>query len=391
MENNNSTQNSISQTKTVIDYPVKAHFKDAWHRFTGGLLPAFLVTLIVMIIVLVVVAVLGIAGFGLVAGNEAILSAIKDIGTLGPTALLSIPSGFWLSIIGLFLIYMVVCGLLGLVSQTAIILALTKYDQKPSLGSLLKQSFSLVPVVFVLGLVSSLLVLGGTWLFVLPGILIGLMFSFAMYEVVLENKGPISALKSSTALISDQFGFFITRILIFTGIYLLAFVFMPMLLSEVSTTLENLYSLVSSLASIGWGWFSLAFMIELYLKIKQASTSQKPGNITWMIVVAVLGWLLLVLGIKILVNFAKSDLAKELTQSIPGQIEAELNQADIQQAQPSLDPNWLECQTDSDCVIDTCHYCQALNKQYLPGPNVCMRYCPFSAVCVDNACTKLPR
>jgi len=63
---------------------------------------------------------------------------------------------------------------------------------------------------------------------------------------------------------------------------------------------------------------------------------------------------------------------------------------EIQKAQTSLDPSRVTCQTDSDCVIDSCHSCQAINQHYLTEPNLCYMYCPFLAVCSDEVCAKLP-
>jgi len=353
MTNNISSPDSTNQIKTAIDYPIKTHFQESWSRFIKGLLPAFLVTLVIGVVVVILIAITGFLGVGLVSSNNAVITAVKDFSVSGPAALLDIPGSFWLSIGGLFLVYVIVVSLLGLVSQTALVLVLAnKTDERPGVMTVLKQALPFVPAVFVLGFVSSLLVLGGTWLLVIPGIFISLMVGFSMFEIVLDKKGPIASLKSSTALISEHFGFFITHLLAFIGVYLVIYIFIPLILKEISSTLESVYSLVSSLLSMGWSWFSIAYMLDLYLKIKQSSTHQKTGNIAWMVVVSIIGWLIFGLSIKVLINFANSGALNDLTNvspelTAPSQIEQKLTPEELDQMQTyfndmGMDPTQLD-------------------------------------------------
>jgi len=338
-----------TKMKSKIDYPIKQHLQDSWDRFTNGLLPAFLVSLVAIVVGVVVFGAIGLMSGGLVLGNETVLSAFQNLETMGPAALMTIPGSFWASISGLVLVYVVIATVMSLVGQAAILLAFANAEEKPAVGTLIKKGFSVIVPMFLVGLLVSFLALGGTWLFFLPGIIISLMLSFSLYAVVIDGKGPVQAMKYSVQLISGDFGFFFVRLLVITGLYLLLFMVLPAILGEISETLAGVYSLLSMFVAFGWSWFTMSYMLELYNKIKDNSTNNKPGSLTWMVIVAILGWLLFAVGFKLLVGFAQSEVAKELANDLPSYIEEELTaeeQAEFEAFMDQVESGELELDED---------------------------------------------
>ncbi len=79
-------------------------------------------------------------------------------------------------------------------------------DKKTSLAY--KESFSTTshliwPVIYT-SLLVMVIILGGTILFIIPGIIFGIWFSFTFYTVILEGKRGASALKASKEMVTGR-------------------------------------------------------------------------------------------------------------------------------------------------------------------------------------------
>jgi uncharacterized membrane protein len=69
-----------------------------------------------------------------------------------------------------------------------------------SAGACLSRGLKVFPKVFPLSLLSTVLVIVGSVLLVVPGIILSLMFAVAVPVAVIEGRGPIAALKRSSEL-----------------------------------------------------------------------------------------------------------------------------------------------------------------------------------------------
>lgn len=88
---------------------------------------------------------------------------------------------------------------------SSIALAKTMYDSILAKTTPWKETFSsssnlIWPVIYASFLVS-LIVLGGTLLFIIPGIIFAVWYSFAFYNVIFENVGGFNALRASKSLV----------------------------------------------------------------------------------------------------------------------------------------------------------------------------------------------
>jgi len=151
-----------------------------------------------------------------------IISRGVELGSFGhidmwPWLMQSFPDVFlfllvWLLILFLVPVYLVLWGMA----------TLFVYLDNPEAG--VKQAISTarsraVPLL-MFGLVSGLIMTLGLVLLVVPGIWFGLRFSLGQYVVVLEDKGPIKALKVSQEYVQSNYWWFIGKVLIWIIVFL---------------------------------------------------------------------------------------------------------------------------------------------------------------------------
>jgi hypothetical protein len=159
---------------------------------------------------------------------------------------------------------------------------------KVSLETLFKKTKRLLVPYLLVSIVVGLLVAGGWILFVLPGLVISLLFIFVAYIFVLEDKHGIAALKRSYQLVKEHFWAVVLRVLIVQGIIFLGSVVFDNLAEQ-----SDFFSLVSFVFSIVAGWFAQAYMYLLYKQVRAQVPSASASSIKWVVIVSVIGWVLL--------------------------------------------------------------------------------------------------
>jgi len=90
---------------------------------------------------------------------------------------------------------------------TLMVLSMLKADKEgkdASFGELLSMSFSKFLPALGLGIVSGLGIMLGLVLLVIPGIALSIYWVFAMYELVVNDRGIMDSLKTSYALIKER-------------------------------------------------------------------------------------------------------------------------------------------------------------------------------------------
>lgn len=82
----------------------------------------------------------------------------------------------------------------------------TRYLNKPEgkIGEELKKSTPLILPYIGASILFGLIIFGGTILFIIPGIIFAIWFSFYFYEIALDNKGVMDSLKGSKKLVSGR-------------------------------------------------------------------------------------------------------------------------------------------------------------------------------------------
>lgn len=170
---------------------------------------------------------------------------------------------------------------------------------KQSLGELMSKSKQLLLSYFLLSLFAGLLMVGGWMLAVIPGVIISLLFVFVSFVFVLEGKRGTEALKRSYQMVKENFWAVLLRVLViqvvlFIGSYIL----------ELLATESDIFSLVSFVFSVLGGWFTQVYMFLLYKQMKERVPSATAKGITWIYIVAGIGWLVLLGLIAAVVNGA---------------------------------------------------------------------------------------
>jgi len=143
---------------------------------------------------------------------------------------------------------------------------------------------------FLTMLICGFLSVGGMFLVIIPGFLIAFFFIFVMYEIVLEKQKGLAALKRSYFMVKSHFWEVLGRFVVLEVVYLIILGILTKLAAG-----DALLGLVRFLYILFFSWYAWAYMFLLYKEVKARTTFPEKISITWIWIVSVIGWLLLVL------------------------------------------------------------------------------------------------
>lgn len=275
--------------------PISLLFKDSFSTLKQTWLHLLLWSVVMFGIFLVVLFVgIAIAGF------------TGALGLMGNTS--SVVPGVWA---GLGLIVVIVTFFvsltLGLVLQAGFIVTIDRVRSKASFGQVFKKSLGVALPLFVMEILGGYVILGGFFLFVIPGIIFAFLLVFLHFEVVLGKEHYIGAMRQSIKLVRSNVGDVLLRVLMWIGINIgvwvvFQMVFLPLTivlvigsaLGEnnymVTTPLQIVVSVIMWVLKMLWGWVNLVFLYTLY---RQAQVAEKPSlhvRTVWLWVVSSIGW-----------------------------------------------------------------------------------------------------
>ncbi len=297
----------VNKAKNSSLPPIGQLFKEAWNTFKRSLLQLILLNILGMAVYFLLAAlafvILVLSGLG---------SSILQKGLMGLSAITPL-SGI------IFLAIGVISLIIAAAAQICAVLIVNDKAQT-KLVEKFKKSFSYIWPLFLINLVTGFLTIGGSFLFVIPGILFIMLFSYVQFEVILNNQLGLSSIKRSVGIISKNFGEIFIRylllILIYFGISIVLSIFKNILPQE----LKWLPNIISSIIHMFWGWFMLAFSIVLYKQSKSVTSNEEVSNIIWIWIVAVLGWLialsLTIITWKVLYPEVLKDVETKLPQTV---------------------------------------------------------------------------
>jgi len=258
---------------------VSEMFNNSWLRLkeTGMRLVGLYVLLTVVAIAIVLIGLLvgGAATVGSVGGFSALENALQNPATW-------IPFGI------VFILTILIAMFVSNAFTAAIIWEVDQPAAKTPFGQLIKRGFGLIVPMFVVSLITQFLVLGGTLLFVIPGIIMAVLLSFGMYEVILGEARGMTALKNSVSIVSQNFWGILGRWAALVGVQIVVMAVFGAL-SEIDGGVGELFNLVSSVISMFFSLYSLVYGVLLY-RAARANTNLTEGKMTWMWPVAILGW-----------------------------------------------------------------------------------------------------
>lgn len=269
--------------------PIQDLFKKTWHTFTKNLLNIFLFNLI------------GLGAYLLVSimGFIALFLSGIGLGVLqGPLQASSMVL-FGILLILFLLAFMVV----GVVWQVGLILIIDRSREHESFKEVLRSSWKLVIPVIVIQILVSLLTIGGFFLLIIPGIILSVLFSFALFEVVLNNKKGFEALRASLLMVGKNFWGVAGRLLILSVISLV----MAVALKDVGGLLL--------IVNILLGWFGLVYSLTIYQEIKSSATEERKAKMLWVIIVSILGWIILGVIFYVVIQLASSGAFQDILNS----------------------------------------------------------------------------
>lgn len=194
--------------------------------------------------------------------------------------------GFWVVFTFLSLMFQILA--IQIVSQA----------EKQSIRSLFGKSIRSLWPFFLMSLLMGFLILGGGFLFFLPGVLFALLFVFASFEVVVENQGPLKALQRSMGMVIENFAPVTLRLLVLFALMVLVnmlphVVFsLPMVSGSESHLSIGFSTFLTIAVSLFAGWYSLCYVVTLYQHTKAASTVPKSPKLLWPLLIAITGWIL---------------------------------------------------------------------------------------------------
>ena len=265
---------------------VKLLLNEAWEMLTPSLLPLFKLSAISLLMVVL----LGGLFAGLALGGS----------MAGGLDHMNVPLIVFSSVAG---------GLSLFVISVAINIALVEtIEKKGSIAPLvaLKSAFPRVLPLFITGLLTTFLIMGSAVLFLMPGILVLLLLSFANLEVILNKQSPLQAIKRSAQIVQENFGQLFVKWGAYFLIYIGIAVIIPNILQNMAPRLTGLIELIKFFVSFILGWFTIAYSIVIYKKLNK---TPRTKSVWWMWLMAAIGWVIFFLLIGSIMQFISSSPA----------------------------------------------------------------------------------
>ncbi|MDA1316847.1 MAG: hypothetical protein O3B87_02365 [bacterium] len=269
--------------------PVGVLFNDAWKLFQAKwvkLVVFFLILIGIMLGIYFVFAIMGI----LVLGVGSLLT-LGDPGAI--SEVFSQPS-VYLPFGGIMFLFMATIIVMSIAVQAGILLLVDDEKKDQSAFSYLKRGFTYIVPLFLIGIITFFLLIGGMTVLFIPMLIMAILLMFSIYTVVLENKKAMDAIRMSVSMVAQNFWGILGRVLLlFLLILLLQLVIGQMGEAEV---LGSITVLILLPLTIALNIFSLTYSYSLYKHARAAYDEKKESSMTWMWVVAILGWIFIVMS-----------------------------------------------------------------------------------------------
>lgn len=277
MEPINNTPESV---KTLT--PIKTLFSDSYKVIKGVFVP-FLLFNILMIAISAVAFLMMLFGF-ILLGVGAGLSGLfeNNLLTLGVGTVAS------------FLLIFIILYVISSIAQIGQVFILYEANPKVNIFSIIKRSARFIVPLIVLGIISTFLVGGGIFLFVIPGIIFSILFSLSYFVLLTEKTTPLGSLRRSFFIVKSNFVPFFLRILALYGALLLAMIVFSIVLAILESILDESTIIVvhifNLLFQLAVGWFVVSYMVTLFKDLQRVSPSGE-SSLKKITIFAILGWL----------------------------------------------------------------------------------------------------
>lgn len=311
--------------------PVGDLLRESWEVFKKALRNLILVSVIVLVIFFLIAIVFAVLLLAIAAGTGLFSTAAGSLGILG-----AIPAWVYGSMAVLVLAFILLLILAGSFESIAFILAVSRADKEMPLGTILRESLPLIVPFFLTSLLIMFFSVGGVLFFILPVFIFYIFFIFAPYEVVLNHKSYLSALRQSFLIVKSRFSAVTGRVLAIFAIYIAVAIVIPNLLASLSPRLTFFVNSLSFIVNTILGWFILTYLVTLYTYAKVGVEKKGKPSLVWAWMIAIVGWMI---GVLILVSTYKlltSDAVRQIITNIQNQEMQNLPQKNVLPSEPNL-------------------------------------------------------
>lgn len=339
-------------TSPAAFMPVGELIKASWERTKLSWKNLLIIFLLIYAVSFALMFVLGLLLLGggamsmLQGGANFTEMLAQSAGTLVPFAAL------------LFVIYIVAMMILGSVAGVAMILAVARAEDKPKIGELMATGLKLFVPLFLTSLIVMFLVIGGVFLLVIPGLIISIYMSFVSYEIILGKKKYMAAMQSSATLIHQNFGALFVRYLVILGIAIGISIVEGVLRGILGDSgLSGLVGLVSFVVQIAFSIFTISYSYMLYKEATAAADRAKPASMTWMWIVAIIGWIIgvffMIAAIGSIAALVRSGAWEELMQGSVSPMNTMMEDGGTLDSSQMYDPETMMLNQNDAGEIDT--------------------------------------
>lgn len=270
-----TTTHSLSDLNTL--------FSSSWELFKKVVLSLFVFNLLGVVGYIVLVIVL--FGIGFLSAGGAILSG--KIFATGNIAL-------WIILAILAILFIIGMIIVGSTVEIGSVFIVSEGKKKGSYKQLITAAFPLILPLILTGILKAVFSFGSFFILVIPGIVLGLMLTFVNFEVILQKRKYLAAIKRSVAIFERNFWPMLGRILLITVIGMILS-YIPSLFSQPHH--DGFTSLLSSIIGFVFGWYELCYIYTLYKEAEADTPANYKPRMLWIYIVTVVGWIIAVVVI----------------------------------------------------------------------------------------------
>ncbi len=231
-----------------------------------------------------------------------------------PTAVMNFLQTFGVPMAVVFVAWLVATMVVSIAGQIASLRMVYQAAEHPSARDLFKGSFKYVLPMLGMGLIAMLIIMGGFFALVIPGIIFSFLFAFSTMELVFNHQSVLGALKRSVSLVWSHFGDVFLRWVVLIVISLLVSLVFAILGDSNNDGVRGIVSLLSMIVNWAMMFFSFAYGVTLYRHVAKAGVTK---NLSWMwpLITSVIGWVIGAFILMSVINWARSDEAQNLFKS----------------------------------------------------------------------------
>lgn len=285
---------------------IKILITESWNLLTANLFKIILLYIIQIVVTFAVIIGFGVAVFGYLI-MSGLLSSLPNN---DPSAFLNLAANQYLTIGVVVFLFILVMTFVNTLYQIAVIRVLGISGEQLSVSKSIRTSFGLVIPFIITNILVSLLLFGSFFVFIIPALLFGFLFSFVSYEVILNGKSYFNAIRRSVLIVTTHFGGIFMRVLVIYAIYLLFFA-VTGVLSRIDDSTAVFVAIISFPLNIALTVYGITYVVTLYKHASAGLDDKKGTGLGWILLISIIGILFFGLTVVGTVNLYNTSPLKE--------------------------------------------------------------------------------